>query len=1079
MKSPLKLTLLAALFVVHANAQKIPFINAGEVLSRAAVLQDSGRYEDAIKELVTIPSRDTAYVISQSRLAKLYLYTKQFNQAITTAEGVMKRKSVFRAEMIDVRASGYEGLEQFDKAKSTAITGLTEYPFSPGLLYDLARAQQNSDDYTAATKTYFEVLARAPFTYNVHLNLATIALLTGRKTHAMMSLAMYIALMPSDNERLRLLESAASNQVDNEGSESKTKVSGNAFERLDQILKSKIAMEKNFKTEVPVDAATVRQFEMIFKQLNTVSTSVNNDPWMKFYLPVYTAIRDQNLIEPFIYHVLSSSNLENVQKWNQKNEKKREAFFKVVNEVLMSHRETIAVPSSFGLGATAHAEYFDNHKVYGVGMKSNGKKNGKWFYFFENSERSAEGLYKDDKKSGEWKYFNEDGTPSTNENTDTGEITEWYPHGQKSARYFVKNNLLEGELNFWHPCGNIKEKRMYVNGKRNGKGQVFYESGMVKMDFEYADDNKVNTWTEYYESGKVKSKSSYKAGLQEGIEEIFWQNGKLKTRQNFVADKLHGPAEGYNENGTLESKGENINGVPQGEWLYYNSKGEMFERRFFDSKGIQEGEFTYFYNGKPASISKVEGSKIFQTTYFDPNGKDISKSGSPDGNFAAKDYFETGQLFAEGSYKNGKHDGKWTNYYIEGSVRSTINYVDGKIQGEMKEFFRNGKVKSISYYEAGEETGYAESFYPNGQVNIQGTSAAGRAEQQWVTHYPDGTLNTDQYFINGVLADTSYYYGVDGKLRQRSYSEDGQTVNEVSIDPFQKSYFMDVKLNGEQVLKYASGSTMAKYTLACGQLNGKIERFFPDGKTYYNCGYANNEYNGEYIEYDESGTPVVHGRYESGLREGVWTYTNDLGKTEQIARYGNGSADSLVTDYYLFGPVRKRSEYMKDELHGIVRFYGSDGTPVVEKLYNRGSFYAVRFTEKNGQFGSWKPFSSKLSVVAYYPNGNKAYEEHYENGTISGPRRMYFPDGKVAEDFNYNNGDAEGSFTEYYPSGKVCRRGQYRLGSLEGLVELFDENGLPVKSIAYKMGKKHGITSVYSKGKKLKEVDYNHGFPIK
>lgn len=1078
MKHTLFALFAAAMSSLPSSAQKIPLINSQEVLAKATALRDSAKYDLAIKELLVVPPRDTNYFRAKSELAQMYLYNKQYDLAIATADWMLARKTEHRASMFDVKATAYEGQKDFDKAFAVLEPALKEFPLNVTLRYQLAKTYHNKRDFPKAIKAYFDVLEIAPFSSNAHLNLGHISVWTGQKTHALLSLAMYIALVPNDNSKLQYIESLSKNEVDDEGGGS-LKPTGNAFERLDQILKSKIALDAKFKTEIPIDnVATVRQMEMLLQQLNTVSTSAD-DPWLRFYLPIYTTIRDQKLAVPFVYHLLTSTSIEDVAKWNEKNQSRRETFFNTINQLLVNDRESISLPASLGAGATGTAEYFEDQNVYGVGQKKDGQKHDKWVYFYSTGQVSGEGRYNAGKKIGEWKYYSANGSPTSSENMDTGEVIIFYPDGAKQVQYVLKNGEADGDILLYFPCGIPSEKIRYQAGKRHGKGQLFHENGVVKMDYEYSEGQKVNTWTEYYPSGKVKERKTLKDNLLDGPSETFWPDGKVKSRDTYAADLRNGPSETFHENGKLETKGEYANDLPIGEWIHYNPKGEKMERQFYNKEGKIDGEQILYSQGKVWVTHTMKNGALMQMVWQDASGKEISKSGAPDGTFKAKHFYETGQLLLEGSYKNGKKDGKWTKYYIDGPISAVNYYVDGQMDGEQTEYFRNGKKKSVAPYKNGIQDGYSQLFFSNGTINSHGWNVNGKSEQQWLSYYPDGQLATDQYFQNNLVHDTAYFFNNNGKQGIKMFYEKGKSMSEVLIDPIQQLVLSTSKMNEPREYKYESGAVKAKYKITCGRVDGTLERFYADGKLGARFGYASDTWHGVYEEYDEMGVLAIRARHENGVRQGLWTRTGELGKIEQSIPYGNGSTDSLVTHYYKHGPVSTVTEYYNDERNGVSRSFAPDGTPVVEKRYVTGQIYSVRSTEKNGQFGPWKPFSSNLQVVAYYPNGTKAYEEQYAGGSLSGTRRIYFPNGKPCKEYNFVDGDANGPFTDYYPNGKICVKGQHRFDEFDGVVEVFDENGVPLKSVSYSLGKKNGPTILYSKGVKSKEVEYYYGAPLK
>jgi antitoxin component YwqK of YwqJK toxin-antitoxin module/tetratricopeptide (TPR) repeat protein len=1061
-------------------AQQIPLVNSGEILQRVSVLEDSGKYDLAIKDLLAIPKRDTNYVAGQVRLAEMYNYNKQYDEATGVADQVLKQTTRFRSAMLAAKAIALESKKEYDSAISFLQEALKEYPFNVQLRYQLATCHHNKLDYASATKAYYDVLEISPYSSSAHLNLGAIAMWTGHKTQAMLSYGIYLTLRNSDNAKLALLENICSNQAESEGT-AKERATGisNGFEKLDQILRSKIAMDKKFKTEVPVDAAIVKQFEMLAKQLNTASTDVA-DPWVKFYLPVYEALRDKKMMEPFLYHIMTSSPIEAVKKWNAKNEKAREAFFKVVNETLAKDRDDVRVPASLGLGERAYAEYSEDNLVSGVGSVSNGKENGKWIYFGSNSEKMAEGVYDNGVKKGEWKYYSKTGAASSIENPDTGDMTTLYPNGGKEVHYFLKNDEIEGEITFYYPCGSVSERRTHKDGKKYGKGQMFFETGAVKADFEYTDGTLSGTWIDYDVFGAVKGKTPYKNGVRHGISETFWSNGKLKDKEEYSEGKTNGISEGYHDNGKLWYKGKNATDLPLGEWVYYNRYGEQTERRLYDDTGMIDQGNVFYHDGKLYYKCVYSKGIITQVIYYDTSGKEMWKGGSPDGNFDVKHYYSNGRLLSEGKFAKGVKVGNWKQYHRAGMVQAVFNYADGKFDGLQEEFFNNGKRKIVTAYKAGERDGYSEEFYSTGVKQKEGWYSANQYQQQWIAYQPDGSIGEDIYYINDEAVDSTFVYSVEGKVNSRNFYAAGERVSQVTSISGQTIYSTDVTILEQTAdVKYGNGTSMVKYNSRCGLLDGEFQRSYPDGKPYTQFAYVGGLLTGTYKAFNEYGNAEATGFYRGGENVGAWTYMNVNGSRSQEARYVNGELDSLLVNYYEFGGVYFTAEYRDGKRDGLLKYFAPNGDLIVEKIFDEDQMVTLRTVGKNGQFGEWVDHKPDMEIVAYYPNGAKALEEKYIHGVITGTKRMWFPDGKLCLEYNYKEGDNEGLSIDYYSNGKVCRNAPYRRDVLEGKVEYFKENGMPLLTSEYKLGRKSGATILYSNGVKTKEIVYYNDFPVK
>jgi antitoxin component YwqK of YwqJK toxin-antitoxin module len=422
----------------------------------------------------------------------------------------------------------------------------------------------------------------------------------------------------------------------------------------------------------------------------------------------------------------------------------------------------------------------------------------------------------------------------------------------------------------------------------------------------------------------------------------------------------------------LQFKGQYVNDIAVGEWIYQNRKGEKLEVRNYDDEGKLDKENSFYHHGKIYTRNTFRKDALIGIAWYDENGNETKKFGSPDGNFEGKHNFQNGSLLSEGKYKNGKRDGKWTQYFVDGLVSSDYNYIDGEFEGEQTEFFRSGKKYSVSEYKSGAHDGYQVVFFPNGQKSREGWQVNGNNEQQWITYYPDGNIDQDNYYRDGQLTDTTYFYAVNGKLWAYDVYKDGYRNVETAFDPMQVILYDDPKKEGVQVMPYKSGPVHTKYTVKCGKVNGSFERFYPNGKTSYLSHYLNDERNGPYKSYDFDGNIRAEGEYLSGSRHGTWKRYNRLGKLSEVTLYVNGSEDSLYTDYYTFGKPYQVTEYNEGTLDGVSRFLAPDGTPVAEKKYLANQLIEVRTTGKNGQLGSWKPFSPKMTLVGYYSTGTKS-----------------------------------------------------------------------------------------------------------
>lgn len=75
----------------------------------------------------------------------------------------------------------------------------------------------------------------------------------------------------------------------------------------------------------------------------------------------------------------------------------------------------------------------------------------------------------------------------------------------------------------------------------------------------------------------------------------------------------------------------------------------------------------------------------------------------------------TGEI--QSSFKDGKLDGLWVRYYVNGGLLDKGSYKNGKMEGPWVSYYSNGRLRSKGTYKNGERDGPHISYLPDGNVN--------------------------------------------------------------------------------------------------------------------------------------------------------------------------------------------------------------------------------------------------------------------------------------------------------------------------------------------------------------------------
>ncbi|WP_276373049.1 tetratricopeptide repeat protein [Chryseolinea sp. H1M3-3] len=1056
--------------------QEPTFINAAQVINRGKELYDSGKYKESIQQYLTIPKRDTAYINMLSEIALSYIAAEEFDKALASCQEGLRKTSPYRAHLLRSQAIATDRKGDYDKAVTLFTEAIEAYPTDAILVYNLGITHYNHKDYDKAISCFFRVLEMNPFHPGSHLNLGRISAGQGKKTHAMLSFGMYLGLANDDNERLVFMEKYVSNQFTEEGSLPTT--NPNAFEKLDQIIRAKIAMDKNYKSKIDLDVALVKQYQMFFDQLGTASANTD-DPWASYYLPVYQALKENEMVEPFIFHILKSANIELVKKWHHKNQKKLEGFYNVTNLSLKKKRELIVSPL-LNFDKPTQAWYFANNRIEAIGNEdAQGKRKGKWIYFRQNYERSAEGTYADNgKKIGVWKYYNDDGTVSSIENSETGEVNV-YHDGVLNQHFFLKNEKIHGKVQLFDACGTLNEILNYDRGRRHGPGKTLFANGNTKSTYTYDSNKVVGVFTNYFESGKIRNVLTYKADILEGRYAENHANGKLKSEGNYSNDQITGLWRYYHPNGRLESTGKYHEGKSAGEWTFYNERGVLIEKRNFDATGKFNGDNTIYHNGKVHYINNYKNDLLIGVVYLDTLGKQLGKFGHASGNFSAKQFYPTGQLSGEGAYKEGKIHGPWRYYFPEGTKHSEYVYENGLAQGAAVEYFKSGGKKYAFNYKDGKFDGGFQEFYPHGQLKQAGWFTDGDRQQQWLSYYPNGVLELDYYYLNGQLSGLCLDYNTTGTLSSLSEYKADQLEDIINYNSNGTAITQKTKQAGNVKFQttYISGKQQTVFETTCGNYT-KITKWFPDGKIFYAFSFLNGQKDGPYQYNAVTGKTLLQGNFINGQEEGWWKGFYENGKLDYEGAYLSGKHDSTWLYYFPNGQISSIAEFRNDERNGITRYFGPEGTPLLEKLYIEGHLVGFREITPTQAAKAWRPFTGNAQIIINYDNGKKAYEETYKNGVLTGPKRLYYQSGNLFSEYNYVLGDYDGEYRIHQADGRLIEKGTYKFDELHGVVEKYNDDGSLHLKEEYAMGSKNGKTVLFEKGQKKVEYEFFGGLPF-
>ncbi len=238
-------------------------------------------------------------------------------------------------------------------------------------------------------------------------------------------------------------------------------------------------------------------------------------------------------------------------------------------------------------------------------MDASGKKQGKWKKLDEKGTCIYVGQFKDDKPFGIFTYFDTDGKKMTEMNFVKGDQIAYGKMysvtGKLQAQGKYVNQQKDSIWTFFTEDGLLLSQEKYKNGKKDGKSVTYYPGTkqMAEMKF-FKQGLEDSVWTEYYEDGKKKAEGTYKLGNYNGRAVWYFEDGKINIIGNYV------------------------NGLKDGNWVYYWNNPNK-SPVVYEVKGKETWKV-----GKMTSQEQIIKKDDFNKSIEDPN-QNQNGGGEPGG----------------------------------------------------------------------------------------------------------------------------------------------------------------------------------------------------------------------------------------------------------------------------------------------------------------------------------------------------------------------------------------------------------------------------------------------------------------
>jgi uncharacterized protein len=1085
-KSKLLLASILMLAVVSSYSQEhLPLINSAILIQEGSKLHDEGKYREAIKVYDRITSADSNYVLALYEKALSCQADSQFQQGLKYAEEGLRLTSDREREPVlyTIYGSLLDDLNEYDRALRVFDSAIAVYPAHTPLYVNKVITLLNKKEYVKAEAVTRQALLQDPFSASLHYYHGYLSYQKGEIIPAVLSYTTYLLVLPGGKNSgrvINLLGMIARNE--NEVGElvaKRTSETPPNFQVLEQIIASKIALDKKYKRQTSLDDPICRQLQVMLEKLEYDENG--RDFSMQYYVPMYRTIFADKQFEPFINYIFSNVNLDEIKSYNKKNKKQIQQFVNNTAAYLTMIRSTREL-HAMKRKEVKQQYHFENNQLYGYGWMDGSTARGSWKFTFSSGNPKAVGEYNNNgQKHGLWKYYHFNGKPDGEENLNNGQLegtaSYYHTNGKPMLKGAFKGGKKQGEFIRYYKDGGINTVENYVDGMLAGTRKVYFKSGALNAVENYKNDKLNGPFTVYYVNGKKEKEGTMVDGKLYGSYNYYHENGVKDIECAYENGQSEGAWKTYHTNGKVKVLQAYRNDVLEGEYVEYHDNGQLFTR-YAVKKGFASGEALYYdEDGKMFSTIYFDNGNVKWAKYYNKDGKQISSSEASNKGLLMAAYSPRGFKKSEAHYDaKGNAEGERTLFYPSGDIREKELFRNGELDGLSVGYYPGKNKRYEIAYQDGKKEGYYTSYYSHGAKKQEGWYQNDKAQGLWIDYYDEGVIRSKSEYLDDDQHGMTTAYWPNGKKQTETYFENGQMVSISQYDTLNKVINrIDLSAGTARIVYVGvTGKKESEGAYVNGEPSGEWKEYYFDGSISHVKRFNYGLLDSSYREFHFGGKPALEGKYKMGKKDGEWRYFKKAGTLYLKENYIDGELQGKRSYYYENGKVEIESNYKDDELHGTFTRFDENGTLMVQVNYIHGTAVSYTYLDRNNNLVAPIPLKDgNGKVAAFYPNGNKSVEFEIVDdllvnednryfatgkpwmqstemlGNTEGEVKVYYPDGTLRSSTFYLHNQNHGPFKEFHKNGRVKREGEEVRGMLHGKVKVYDENGKLTETWVY------------------------------
>ncbi len=1054
-------------------------INSGELLEKAAQLQQEHKNKEAIALYKQISRSDTNYRRALNELSFCLSRDSNFTDSKKYAEIGLKLFPAAASDWFNLIANAYDDLGNKTEAQAYYDSSLRKDPNKYMAWFNKGISYYNQKKYAEAGPCFEKCLLIYPYYTSAHYFLGRVAEEEGDIVKAMLCFTTNLFMDPQNNYHNSAVTALANiagvkDMTQARVNARKTGV-GQGFELPEEILLSKVALDTKYKLVTDVEDPITRQLQVLLEKMEYAADQKSFT--MQFYVPIYKKLFEDNKYNLLVNHIFSGIDIKSIQEFGKKHKKEIDDFIQYSVPYFNKIRQTRTL--DFAARNEAKIFYlFNNGTCTGKGAWTENNGNlvlyGPWEFYYNNGQLKSKGIFGDNEaREGEWIFYYETGIrkelSSFRNDTAEGKSILWFDNGTMSEDRSLKKGEIDGEMKTYFYNGLLRSVGNYSMGKKNGPMKGYRSTGELEYTSEFKNDLQDGRTVFYHANGKEASVSNFVNGLAEGKYQKMYDNGAVETEGSNTKGKNNGTVKDYYPSGKLKDQYVQVDDLIEGEFTSYYENGKIKEKLFYVKGKLEKKDEEFDEKGRLYAETIYEKGKLRDTKSIDTTGKVLSQGTLRNGPAKLSFYDMYLRKHNEGMFnKDGQRHGKSTYYFITGKVSNVSEFVDGSLNGTRTIYYRNNAESEKVNFTDDKENGYFTSFYPDGKPKEEGWYVEEKRQGNFIGYNSLSRRISDIYYRNNELDGYTNYYHADGKKDYEMLFDEGWLKRITQFDTLGK-VLSETDLHngdGELLFKHYNGKPYIKTSYRHYYKNGRSDVFYFDGTVNSVDFYKNGMRDSISRDYFYGGQLQYEGVFVNGNKEGIWKTYYENGKLSMKESFKHGNYDGKLITYNEDGSLDKEINYKDGSLDGEHRYYGDNGALALVLNYRNSELESYTYENKEGKL--IPPVQMKNGtglVTGYYKNGQKSAEINFEEGQVYGMRKLYFTNGNIYIDgprtMNLEHGtkkiydkngqllrqevsvydNRQGPSVTYYASGKLRSEENWYCDGLHGTSKYYDETG--------------------------------------